>query len=245
MTLSFMSDLAGTVPRPPSEHVDSFREPTDTICMNDHIGSPVESLFEETGDLEAVKALASTKIAQEHMRRLLQRLTKTEQEATRDAIQLSLCNITATGNMTAANDAKIGPSERSQTYENVRALRLAAEGLATRFGVSLKSEIAKHRSRDTGAVHDDEIGELWGIHMKILSDTARQLAYRFLSLPMPKRIEIAQQIGIPMERDDNDRECSRRMFHYARENVLFSRLWEQIERAHGGDVTVTNPYAGR
>ena len=205
---------------------------------NKHIGSTVESLFEELGETDAVGDGAAKKIISEQMRRLLTRIVQSEQAV----FQLGACAAAATG---YGGDLEVGANGWSQAYEDVRALRLAAEGLAARTGITLGDEIAKHRSRGAASVQQDEIGELWGMHVKVLSESARELAYRFLALSFQKRVEIAQLIGIQLENAKSERECSRAIFQAAKAKTLLSRLWEEIEKAHGADATVTNPYAGR
>ena len=76
---------------------------------------------------------------------------------------------------------------------------------------------------------------------------ARQLAYRFLTLPYHVRIEVATSLGLIKDEDKGvaDRILFERFFFRASEGRELELLWREVEERHGGAATIDgNPYKG-
>lgn len=77
-----------------------------------------------------------------------------------------------------------------------------------------------------------------------LMNKARRLVYRFYSLPYDVRIEVAQ--GLHLIREDDEglqgSELFNRLLQRAKEENMLSRLWEEVQRAHGDDLHLDNPF---
>ena len=73
---------------------------------------------------------------------------------------------------------------------------------------------------------------------------ARRLVYRFYSLPYDVRIEVAQ--GLHLIREDDEglqgSELFNRLLRRAKDENMLSRLWEEVQKAHGDDSHLDNPF---
>ena len=74
-------------------------------------------------------------------------------------------------------------------------------------------------------------------------DTVRRLAYRFLSLPYHKRIELAQTLSLIADEDRGvpDSMLFARFFQRARQQGKLGELWALVEREYGA-ATSPNPF---
>lgn len=77
-----------------------------------------------------------------------------------------------------------------------------------------------------------------------LMNKARRLVYRFYSLPYDVRIEVAQGLHLIREDDEGLQggELFNRLLRRAKDENMLSRLWEEVQRAHGDDLHLDNPF---
>ena len=75
-------------------------------------------------------------------------------------------------------------------------------------------------------------------------NASRRLAYRFLALPYHNRMQVAQQLALLRDEDQNvsDPELSRRFFQRAKESDKLAEFWRQVEEKHGAAATEANPF---
>jgi hypothetical protein len=72
------------------------------------------------------------------------RTTKLAEETEQARVQLAGCGVAAKGGVSEALSVDVSEYGWSVAYEDVRALRLAAEDMAARLGVPITDELAKH-----------------------------------------------------------------------------------------------------
>jgi len=99
--------------------------------------------------------------------------------------------------------------------------------------------------------HDDPVATLRIDDRPIKAsnmNVARRLTYRYLSLPYPVRIKIAQELALLHEDDKgiSDVELLGRFFRRAEETRQMGSLWAKVEAAYGdAQAGESNPFAGR
>ncbi len=76
------------------------------------------------------------------------------------------------------------------------------------------------------------------------ADPHRYLAFRFLTLSLLDRLQVLQDLGLLEAGDERRqiRELYEVAFARAKEHDQLTRLWEEVERKHGGDTSMTNPF---
>ncbi len=78
--------------------------------------------------------------------------------------------------------------------------------------------------------------------MSSLTDPVKILARRFAALPPRVRLAVAEKML--RWRDEESKELSEpRATCGARRKSLLEQFWEEVERAHGDDLYVDNPFA--
>jgi 3',5'-cyclic AMP phosphodiesterase CpdA len=118
-------------------------------------------------------------------------------------------------------------------YPSVQNLGVAESGSR---GSTFESSL--HIERDTIEVRNDVTQE------SRLMNKARRLAYRFYSLPYDARIEVVQ--GLHLIREDDEglqgSELFNRLLRRAKEENMLSRLWDEVQKAHGDGLDTDNPF---
>ena len=79
-----------------------------------------------------------------------------------------------------------------------------------------------------------------------LVNPARRLAYRFMTLPYERKIEVVQKLGLIKNEDSDMTDVQRyeAYFRRARQEKVLANLWEAVEAAHG-DEPKNNPFIGQ
>ena len=72
----------------------------------------------------------------------------------------------------------------------------------------------------------------------------RRLVYRFLSLPYPKRLTIAQRLGLIEDEDDvlRGRELDRQVLERARHAGRLGELWDEVVGSNSSSAESQNPF---
>jgi len=75
-------------------------------------------------------------------------------------------------------------------------------------------------------------------------DPTRRLAYRFLTLPYSKKVEVALKLGLLKDEDRGaeDSDLYRRFFHRAKTDNLLADLWKAVESQYADGQPDANPF---